>query len=79
MGKCGRLTPLDSETKFLPIDKTLASAASYPALRKTQGRGTRSFETGKKSERSGHPAASIYGSMVKMQGIAVKPNPGAMY
>ncbi len=39
---CRTLTPLDSETKFLPNDSTLASAASYPPLQKTQGRGTHS-------------------------------------
>jgi len=64
-----RLTPLDSETKFLPIDKTLASAASYPPLQKTQGRGTRSFETGKKnrSERTGHPPEHSAGKPVTKQ------------
>jgi hypothetical protein len=34
-------------------DKTIVSAASYPPLQKTQGRGTRSFETGKKKSLKG--------------------------
>ena len=40
-------------------DRTMVSAASYPPLQKTQGRGTHSFEMGnkKRTERPGHPSS----------------------